>query len=214
MAWAGGEGCRVSVVPRIIAGAAGSLQLRTPRSGTRPTSDRVREGIFSALEARGVLTGARVLDLYAGSGALGLEAVSRGAASAVLVERGGAALAVLRQNISVVTAALPEAQPPAVTVVGRPVRTYLASLLAGDAAAPTLVFLDPPYDLPDTEVADDLRLLAARAADDATLVLERSARGPAPHLPPGILLIRTRDYGETRVHLLTVIRPSTAEDDA
>ncbi|WP_375399466.1 RsmD family RNA methyltransferase [uncultured Amnibacterium sp.] len=207
-------------MPRIIAGAAGSLQLRTPRSGTRPTSDRVREGIFSALEARGVLDGARVLDLYAGSGALGLEAVSRGAASAVLVERSGGALAVLRQNVRVVTDALPEADRPLVTVVGRPVHTYLtslpvlaslpalASMPLGDAAAPTLVFLDPPYDLPDTEVADDLRLLAVRAADDATLVLERSARGPSPHLPPEIESVRSRDYGETRVHLLTVVRSS------
>lgn len=199
-------------MPRIIAGAAGSLQLRTPRSGTRPTSDRVREGIFSALEARGVLDGARVLDLYAGSGALGLEAVSRGAASAVLVERSGGALAMLRRNVRVVTDALPAAERPAVTVVGRPVHTYLTSLPSpafpdvGDAAAPTLVFLDPPYDLPEAEVADELRLLAVRAADGATLVLERSARSPVPHLPPGIESVRSRDYGETRVHLLTVVR--------
>lgn len=195
-------------MPRIIAGVAGSLQLRTPASGTRPTSDRVREGIFSALEARGVLVGARVLDLYAGTGALGLEAISRGARSAVLVERSGGALGALRHNVGVVTGALrgvrSDPAPLSVSVVGRPVHGYLTSLVAGDVAAPTLVFLDPPYELLDDEVADELRLLAGRAAAGATIVLERSARGPAPRVPPGIDLIRSRDYGETRVHLLTV----------
>ena len=83
---------------RIIAGFAGSLSLQVPRSGTRPTSDRVREAIFSALEARDAIDGAAVLDLYAGSGALGLEAASRGAAEAVLVERAKPAADVCRRN--------------------------------------------------------------------------------------------------------------------
>ena len=76
---------------RIIAGAAGRVSLAVPKSGTRPTSDRVREALFSALESRAAIDGARVLDLYAGSGALGLEAASRGAASVVLVEKNSAA---------------------------------------------------------------------------------------------------------------------------
>src|SRR5690242_15875968 len=83
---------------RIIAGFAGSLTLHVPRSGTRPTSDRVREAIFSALEARDELAGAHVVDLYAGSGALGLEAASRGAAEVVLVERAKPAAEVCRRN--------------------------------------------------------------------------------------------------------------------
>jgi 16S rRNA (guanine966-N2)-methyltransferase len=78
-------------VTRIVSGFAGSLALNVPRSGTRPTSDRVREAMFSSLDARDAVRGARVLDLYAGSGALGLEAASRGAASVVLVERQPAA---------------------------------------------------------------------------------------------------------------------------
>src|SRR5690606_38021699 len=86
--------CRVT---RIIAGFAGSLALAVPGAGTRPTSDRVREAIFSALESRDVIRGARVLDLYAGSGALGLEAASRGAASVTLVERGPVAARVCRE---------------------------------------------------------------------------------------------------------------------
>jgi 16S rRNA (guanine966-N2)-methyltransferase len=79
---------------RIISGFAGSIALKTPGAGTRPTSDRVREAVFSALESRGAIDGARVLDLYAGSGALGLEAASRGAAFVRLVERGGCCRAV------------------------------------------------------------------------------------------------------------------------
>ncbi|MDQ1512575.1 MAG: rRNA (guanine966-N2)-methyltransferase, partial [Microbacteriaceae bacterium] len=86
-------------VPRIIAGWAGSLTLAAPPNGTRPTSDRVREAMFSALEARDAIRGAAVLDLYAGSGALGFEAVSRGAASAVLVDRADAAAKAMRENL-------------------------------------------------------------------------------------------------------------------
>src|SRR5689334_15415760 len=90
---------------RIVAGFAGSLALQVPKSGTRPTSDRVREAIFSALDARDAVRGARVLDRYAGSGALGLEAVSRGAASAVLVEKNAAAAQVCRRNATALIAA-------------------------------------------------------------------------------------------------------------
>ena len=109
-------------VPRIIAGWAGSLQLRTPPTGTRPTSDRVREAVFSALEAADALGGARVLDLYAGSGALGLEAVSRGAASAALVDRAGGAATALRHNVGLVGRAAPDGAFD-VTVVQRVVTT-------------------------------------------------------------------------------------------
>ena len=87
---------------RIISGFAGSLTLKVPSAGTRPTSDRVREALFSALEARDVIAGARVLDLYAGSGALALEAISRGAASAVLVEKSYAAVQVCKANAALV----------------------------------------------------------------------------------------------------------------
>src|SRR3954453_5139092 len=97
---------------RIVAGFAGSLTLQVPKSGTRPTSDRVREAIFSALDARDAIHGARVLDLYAGSGALGLEAVSRGAVSAVLVEKNAAAVQVCRRNAAALAGAARSAVPP------------------------------------------------------------------------------------------------------
>lgn len=92
---------------RIIAGFAGSLTLKVPSSGTRPTSDRVREAIFSALTARGALDDARVLDLYAGSGALGLEAASRGASAVTLVEKSPAAAQICRINAALVAGRAP-----------------------------------------------------------------------------------------------------------
>ena len=94
---------------RIVSGFAGSLTLRVPKNGTRPTSDRVREAIFSALDARDAITGLRVLDLYAGSGALGLESLSRGASVVTLVEKHAAAAGVIRKNTATVLGALPKA---------------------------------------------------------------------------------------------------------
>jgi 16S rRNA (guanine966-N2)-methyltransferase len=94
-------------VTRIIAGFAGSLTLKVPSSGTRPTSDRVREAIFSALTARGALDDARVLDLYAGSGALGLEAASRGASAVTLVEKSPVAAQICRINAALVAGRAP-----------------------------------------------------------------------------------------------------------
>ena len=192
-------------MPRIIAGAAGSIPLKTPPTGTRPTSDRVREAIFSGLEARDVLRGARVLDLYAGSGALGLEALSRGAASAVLVDSASAATRVLRGNADAVLRAIGDGAT--VRIVARSVHTYLAGLADAAEDSPTLVFLDPPYDLSGDAVLRDLGLLAGRAAPGAVLVLERSSRSKLPeHWPPGLEFERTRDYGDTRVVTLSVAR--------
>jgi 16S rRNA (guanine966-N2)-methyltransferase len=185
-------------VPRIISGWAGSLQLRTPTSGTRPTSDRVREALFSTLEARDAVREAHVLDLFAGSGALAFEALSRGAASAVLVDRSNGAATALRQNLALLRRAAP--QPLDVRIVVRPVAGYLATP-AGPA--PTLVFLDPPYDLPDAAVLDALAALV-HVAPGALLVLERAARDVLPGLPEGVRLDRTRTYGDTAVHLLEV----------
>lgn len=177
---------------RIIAGAAGSLTLAVPRSGTRPTSDRVREAIFSALEARDVVDGAAVLDLYAGSGALGLEAASRGAADVVLVERVKAAADVCRRNADAVGRAL-RGRPTRVQVAARPVASYLES-----AVGPfDLVFIDPPYELGEASLAHDLALLAPLLAADAIVVVERSSRSPEPAWPAGIAADRRRDYGET-----------------
>lgn len=177
---------------RIIAGAAGSLSLAVPRSGTRPTSDRVREAIFSALEARDAIDGAAVLDLYAGSGALGLEAASRGAAEVVLVERAKAAADVCRRNADAVGRAL-HGRPSRIRVAPRSVSSYLESA----AGTFDLVFIDPPYELGEAALARDLALLAPLLSRDAVVVVERSSRSPEPAWPSGIAPERRRDYGET-----------------
>jgi len=182
-------------VTRIIAGSAGGRRLAVPPAGTRPTSDRVREALFSALDsewrARGIpWSEVGVLDLYAGSGALGLEALSRGASQAVLVERSRAAAGVLRANVATVDL-------PGAIVVMRDVAQLPAAPPPGDPAA--LVLADPPYDVPASEVA---RLLAALResgwiAADAVVVVERPARDGASPLPDSWTEERRRAYGDT-----------------
>lgn len=175
---------------RIIAGAAGSLALRVPDRGTRPTSDRVRESLFGGLDASGILDGARVLDLYAGSGALGLEALSRGAASVDLVEKSAPAAAVTEQNARTVARA----------VASSPVRVHRSSAdtFLGSATGPfDLVFLDPPYDLDDDALAVTLALLADLCAPGAVVIVERASRSPEPRVPARLEPLRTKRYGDT-----------------
>lgn len=177
---------------RIIAGFAGSLRLEVPGSGTRPTSDRVREAIFSALEARDLVRGARVLDLYAGSGALGLEAASRGAASVTLVEKDTRAAAVCRRNAARVSAAAP-AETIAISTVAQTASTYLT-----DAPGPwDVAFLDPPYNLGDSALASTLELLAPKLAQDAVVLIERDTRSREPAWPAGLAPTRSTKYGDT-----------------
>ena len=183
---------------RIIAGFAGSLALAVPKTGTRPTSDRVREAIFSALDARGLVAGARVLDLYAGSGALGLEAASRGAAEITLVDSSRDAAAISRRNAERVGRAAP-VEAPVIRTVVQPVQAFLAGAVGGW----NLVFLDPPYDLTGAVLVDDLLLLAPRVAPDAVIVVERSARDPEPAWPTGLTLDRRSSYGDTAVFWLS-----------
>ncbi|GAA4195055.1 16S rRNA (guanine(966)-N(2))-methyltransferase RsmD [Gryllotalpicola kribbensis] len=179
---------------RIIAGAAGRVTLTVPKSGTRPTSDRVREALFSALEARDVLDGARVLDLYAGSGALGLEAASRGAASVVLVEKNAAAARVAKANAGLVSKAT-RTDAGAVSVVQSAVASFLAS-----AAGPfDVVFSDPPYEVTDAEVAADLEALVPLLASGALVVIERSSRSPEPTWPAALAPRSPKKYGETTI---------------
>jgi 16S rRNA (guanine966-N2)-methyltransferase len=181
-------------VTRIISGAAGGRRLRTPAGArTRPTSDRVREALFSRLEHLDVLIGARVLDLYAGSGALGLEAASRGARSVLLVDSDRGAARVARENAA---------------VIGRPgvvVRedTVERVLVAGPGSSDRmdLVFLDPPYDLPEDTLGDALALLVRHGwlAPEALVVVERSSRSPEPRWSEGLEPAGERRYGETRM---------------
>ncbi len=179
---------------RIISGTAGGRRLQTlPGSGTRPTSDRVREALFSRLEHLDVLRGSRMLDLYAGSGAVGLEAASRGAASVVLVESNRAAAEVARANAAVIA-------HPGVSVRAEPVERFLVAGPRRRELA-DLVFLDPPYDLPESTLADVLSLLLSHhwLAPDALVVVERSARSPEPRWPAGLLATGERRYGETKM---------------
>ena len=185
---------------RIVSGFAGSLTLQVPKSGTRPTSDRVREAVFSGLDARDAVRGAHVLDLFAGSGALGLEAASRGAARVVLVEKSAAAAAVCRRNADAVVRAAPKQARPQVDVRATAVLPYLA---AAGAARFDLVFVDPPYDLPDGDLLAVLTALVPLLTEDALVCVERSTRDGAPSLPEGLVLDRARAYGETAVHYVS-----------
>jgi 16S rRNA (guanine966-N2)-methyltransferase len=183
---------------RIISGFAGSLTIVVPAAGTRPTSDRVREAIFSSLDARGVLSGSRVVDLYAGSGALGLEAASRGAASVTLVDKGSAATIACKKNAATVLKAAPRGSQLTIDVTSSSVQHFL------DAPKQPwdVVFLDPPYDLTNTEIEANLAALVPRLSEDAVVVLERSSRGPAPAWPEGLELDRRKDYGDTALFWL------------
>ena len=176
---------------RIVAGTAGGRRIEVPGAGTRPTSERVREALFSRLEHYGLVEGASVLDLCAGSGALGLEAASRGAGEVTLVDSSRGAAAVCRRN----TRSLGLAGVRVVT--GR-----AATFLAGAAEGPMdLVLIDPPYGLGEEELTAMLAPLARGddpwLAPRAVVVVERSARTPEPAWPAGLERFADRRYGET-----------------
>lgn len=178
---------------RIIAGDARGLRLDVPGSGTRPTSDRVRESLFGALESADAIADARVLDLYAGSGALGLEALSRGAASADLVERSRSAASVVRRNAAAVTKAL---HGPAAQVHESTVLAYLKRA----TGLYDLVFTDPPYDLDDSAMTADLVALSPLLSTDAVVVIERARRSTPPEVAlAGLEVFREKGYGDTAV---------------
>lgn len=197
----------LGTVTRIIAGFAGSLTLRVPRAGTRPTSDRVREAIFSALEARDALEEATVVDLYAGSGALGLEAASRGASAVVLVEKDPRAARTAGENARAVVAAAAsnKRDRPRIEVATSSVRSFLDGSPALNADT---VFLDPPYDLGEDELAADLAGVVPLLREDAVVVVERSSRSPEPTWPAGLERDRRKDYGETTVWYASPPQPA------
>jgi 16S rRNA (guanine(966)-N(2))-methyltransferase RsmD len=178
-------------VTRIIAGAAGGRRLVVPPRGTRPTTDRVRESVFNVLAARIDFEGLRVLDLYAGSGALGLEALSRGARSVLFVESDRRAAEVIDRNIA------------AVGLTGAAVRraTVAAVLAAGSGSRMDLVFADPPYEVANLEVESMLTALVGRGwlAEGAVAVVERSASSPPLTWPPDWEVWPERRYGDTRI---------------
>lgn len=175
---------------RIIAGSAGGRRLSTPPGvGTRPTADRVREALFSRLEHLGVMLGAEVLDLYAGSGALGLEAFSRGATSATFVEMNRSVAHVIRTNVRNLGFS-------PVRVVTQSVETFLK---ASATVSANLVLMDPPYSVSEDKLEEALTLLADGGwlAPGALVVVERSSRSPEPKWPAGLEAWEPRVYGET-----------------
>lgn len=181
---------------RIIAGAARGARLKVPGSGTRPTADRVRESLFASLETADALTGARVLDLYAGSGALGLEALSRGATSVDLVERAKPAAAIAKQNAAVVHKAGATGQAHVHPVA-------VGAFLARDTGPYDLVFTDPPYELGQEAMHADLAALTPLLSTDAVVIVERSSRTPEPLLDgTGLELFREKVYGDTALYWL------------
>lgn len=182
---------------RIIAGAARSQRLEVPKRGTRPTSDRVREALFSALDSSDSVTDARVLDLFAGTGALGLEAGSRGAARVVFVEKNAEACRVLRSNVASVAKLL--GAHTQLTVQQSSVAAALAALTT-QAAGFDLVFLDPPYDFDDAELSHTLNAVAEVCLPGATIVVERSSRDSPPNWPASLRATSQKKYGETALY--------------
>jgi 16S rRNA (guanine966-N2)-methyltransferase len=175
---------------RVIAGAAGGRRLTVPRgTSTRPTSDRAREGLFASLLSEfGDLGGLRVLDLYAGSGAVGLEALSRGAASVLLVESDTRAAAVIKANIG-------EVALPGAAVAADRVERLLGRPPDGDRY--DIAFADPPYAVTDEAVARVLTQLGnGWLAAGALVVVERATRSGALDWPPGYAAGKSRRYGE------------------
>ena len=188
-----------STSPRIIAGTARGRRLEVPPVGVRPTKDRVKAAVFSALDARGLLDGAVVLDLYAGCGALGLESLSRGAAHATFVERDPGALQALRDNVAALGW-----RDRAVVRAGAAGR--VAAERGPQAGSFDVAFVDPPYEMADEPVAEVLAGLVERVPD-GTIVLERPARraGPLP-APPGWSVAWERTFGDT---LVVFVQPQT-----
>ena len=178
---------------RIVAGTVGGRRIEVPRSGTRPTSERVREALFARLDHYGVLDGARVLDLCAGSGALGLEAASRGAGEVALVDSSRSASQTCQRNIR----SLGLSGVSAVTAKA-------ATFLAGPAGTPAdLVLIDPPYELSEEELAAILIPLVRSEdpwlAPRTVVVVERSTRSPEPTWPAALERFADKRYGETTI---------------
>ncbi|WP_286134903.1 16S rRNA (guanine(966)-N(2))-methyltransferase RsmD [Mycobacterium sp. UM_Kg1] len=183
----------MAVMTRIVGGAAGGRRIAVPPRGTRPTTDRVREALFNMLDARIDLTDMAVLDLYAGSGALGLEALSRGAATAMFVESDRRAGDVLAANIA------------SLGLAGAVLRrgTVAAVLAAGTGTPVDLVLADPPYDVEASEIDALPGLLTAGGwvAAGTVVVIERAAASPAVSWPQGWQAWPSRRYGDTRLDL-------------
>ncbi|PFG43721.1 16S rRNA (guanine966-N2)-methyltransferase [Isoptericola jiangsuensis] len=198
---------------RIVAGTVGGRTLVVPPSGTRPTSERVREAMFSRLEHDGVVDGGHVLDLFAGSGALGLEAASRGAARVTLVDSGRKAAEVARRNVADLGLGA------VVRVLAEPAERYAARLAdaarAGAGDGLDLVLLDPPYDLAADVLDAVLADLAVPGvlASSAVVVVERAKRSGEPAWPARLARFAAKTYGDTTVHYAEVVDAGGSDAD-
>ena len=188
---------------RIISGAAGGVRLASvPGDNTRPTTDRVKESLFSKLESYDIIRGARVLDAFGGSGALGCEALSRGAASVTLLDTYPKAVAVIRKNVAAVEKAMGRA--------GSGSSNAQALTYVNSASGPwDLVFVDPPYAMPNEQVSELLEALTPKLAEGAVVVVERSSRDAEPVWGEGLYCFSTRQHGET---VLYYVEPDEAEE--
>ncbi len=178
---------------RIIGGVAGGRRIAVPPRGTRPTTDRVRESLFNIVAARRDLTGLAVLDLYAGSGALGLEALSRGAESVLFVESDPRSVAVIARNIEVLG------------LTGATLRRgVVAAVLAAGTSSPVdLVLADPPYDVDTADIEAVLAALTTHgwARKGTVAVVERAATSAQLTWPAGWCPWQPRVYGDTRLEM-------------
>lgn len=193
---------------RIISGAAGGVRLASvPGDNTRPTTDRVKESLFSKLESYDIIRGARVLDAFGGSGALGCEALSRGAASVTLLDTYPKAVVVIRKNVAAVEKAMGRTGSSSTRVQQAQALTYVKS-----ASGPwDLVFVDPPYAMPNEQVSELLEALTPKLAEGAVVVVERSSRDAEPVWGEGLYCFSTRQHGET---VLYYVEPDEAEKQA
>ncbi|MBP3089162.1 16S rRNA (guanine(966)-N(2))-methyltransferase RsmD [Corynebacterium sp. sy017] len=191
---------------RIISGTARGRKLKVPPSGTRPTSDRAKEGLFSSLQVRFGFQDAVVLDLFAGSGALGLEAASRGAAHVTLVENNPSAAAIIRHNAALI-------KHPDIVVEEMKVSTYVKT-------APQrhfdIVLADPPYELDTQSVVEMLEALQPLLIDGAVVVVERhvdSEHTPWPRgYEPTPQKLKKRTFGIARMDMAVFDRATAVQE--
>jgi 16S rRNA (guanine966-N2)-methyltransferase len=177
---------------RIIAGRAKGRRLAVPRTGTRPFTGRAKEAVFSTLHQ--YVAGSVVLDLFAGSGSLGLEALSRGAQSVVFVENDRAAIAVLADNVA------------AVGLGGEMANADVERFLQRDNRTYTLVFVDPPYACEEHQIDHILGLVGKHLSEDGRVVVHRRAGGTAPE-SDNLRCTDRRRYGDSEIWILEKEQP-------
>ncbi len=185
---------------RVITGRFKGVPLTTPRSETRPTTDRTKEAMFSRLDSTGILAGARVLDLFGGTGALGIEALSRGANELTVVEASGPAAKLIAHTLTALRHN--PAWEPAMSarIVHAKAERYAAKAKVSEPF--DVVLIDPPYAFSTADCERLLCDLTARdlVAHDGMIVLERSVRTERPEAPAGWQITDARDSGETAVY--------------